>query len=80
MFALRPFYLVDDGDTGASHGEPYESDAHIPLLFMGPGIVPGRYAGEAAPVDIAPTLSALLGVECVPAKEGRVLKEAIQGR
>ena len=32
---------------------------------------------EASPADIAPTLSALTGVEFTPHREGRVLIEAI---
>jgi predicted AlkP superfamily pyrophosphatase or phosphodiesterase len=77
VFALRPYVVEDEGSTGASHGEPYEYDSHVPLLIMGPGVTPGRYVREVSPVDIAPTLSVLLGVEFPPAREGRVLSEAI---
>jgi predicted AlkP superfamily pyrophosphatase or phosphodiesterase len=77
VFALRPYFVEDEGSTGASHGEPYEYDSHVPLMIMGPGVTPGRYMKEVSPADIGPTLSVLLGVEFPPAREGRVLSEAI---
>lgn len=62
----------------ASHGTPYAYDAHVPVLICGPGVVrPGVYLGQAAPSDIAPTLSALLGVEYPSGCDGRVLTEAL---
>jgi predicted AlkP superfamily pyrophosphatase or phosphodiesterase len=81
VFALKPFYLLSSGSTGAGHGTPYTYDAHVPLILVGPGVRPGVYASEASPVDIAPTLSALLGVEFPVQYAGRVLHEALmEGR
>lgn len=65
--------------AGTSHGTPYSYDAHIPLLIMGPGVVPGIYHGRAAMNDLAPTLAALLGVEPPNGSQGRVLHEALRG-
>ena len=78
MFALKPFYLLSSGSTGTEHGSPYAYDAHVPLLVAGPGIRPGTYTLEASPADIAPTLSALLGVEYPAQCAGRVLSEALE--
>jgi arylsulfatase A-like enzyme len=77
IILTKPLWGGGDAEAGASHGEPYESDAHVPILFRGEGILPGIYYNEASPVDIAPTLSALTGIEHVPAQEGRVLSEAL---
>ena len=44
------------GYVGAKHGQPSDRDTHIPLIFSGRGIKPGRYADRADAVDIAPTL------------------------
>jgi predicted AlkP superfamily pyrophosphatase or phosphodiesterase len=77
VYVLRPFMVEEEGNTGASHGQPYEYDSHVPLLIMGPGIKPGLYAGEASPADLAPTLSVLTGVELPAGREGRVLVEAL---
>jgi hypothetical protein len=51
---------------------------HLPLMLMGPGIVPGTYHARAALNDLAPTLAAVLGVEAPAASTGRVLHEALQ--
>jgi len=77
QLVARPLWAQGDPGHGASHGSPVESDAHVPVLFRGAGVKPGIYFGEASPADIAPTLSALTGVEFTPMNEGRVLTEAI---
>lgn len=78
VYALKPYWREGDKPQGAAHGEPYEYDAHVPLIIAGGGIRPGRYANEASPVDIAPTLSALLGIEFPAGRDGRVLIEAFK--
>ncbi|MBX2990392.1 MAG: alkaline phosphatase family protein [Bacteroidetes bacterium] len=78
VYALRPYWTESNWTAGASHGEPYEYDAHVPLVFVGAGIRKGTYAVEASPVDIAPTLSALLGIELPAGRGGRVLTEALK--
>jgi arylsulfatase A-like enzyme len=77
VYALRPFMVLDDGKQGADHGAPYDYDAHVPLIFCGPGVRPGIYTGDVSPVDLAPTLSALTGIEFPAGRDGRVLPEAI---
>jgi predicted AlkP superfamily pyrophosphatase or phosphodiesterase len=79
MFALQPFRLETNDRTGASHGAPYESDAHVPIIIVSKTLRPGFYYNEASPADIAPTLSALLGIELPMACNGRVLVEAMGG-
>jgi hypothetical protein len=34
----------------------------VPLLFLGAGVKPGKYARPATPADLAPTLAAIVGV------------------
>jgi hypothetical protein len=48
------------------------------LLLYGSAIAPGTYYSEASPADIAPTLSAVTGVEFPAGREGRVLVEALK--
>ncbi len=79
-FAFKPLHIDAADGNGASHGQPYESDAHVPLLIMGPGITKGVFAAEATPADLAPTLSVLTGVEFTPGRQGRVLVEALGGK
>jgi predicted AlkP superfamily pyrophosphatase or phosphodiesterase len=67
------------GYGGATHGSPYDQDAHVPIIFYGPGTRPGRYTAFARTVDIAPTLAALLGgVRPLEKIDGVVLTNAIQ--
>ncbi|HVX65166.1 MAG TPA: alkaline phosphatase family protein, partial [Bryobacteraceae bacterium] len=61
--------------TGATHGAPFGYDAHVPVIFMGPGLRPGRYDANIAPNDIAPTLATMLAIETPSGAGGRVLDE-----
>jgi len=62
-----------------SHGTPYAYDTHVPVVVSAPGLIkPGVYAGKAAPSDIAPTLSLLLGVELPSGCDGSPLVPALQ--
>ncbi len=65
------------GRAYADHGKPSDADAHVPLVFWGRGVRPGRYDGRAATVDIAPTLARLLAIAPDSAVDGRVLGEAL---
>jgi len=62
----------------AMHGTPYDYDTHVPVLFMGARIKPGIYPERIAPNDIAPTLSAILGVAQPSGSIGHVLSEMLQ--
>jgi hypothetical protein len=77
FFALKPYFLQAGGSTGTGHGQPYDYDAHVPLIIVGEGVRSGSYATEASPADIAPTLCSLLGIEFPAGREGRVLVEAL---
>jgi hypothetical protein len=62
----------------ATHGTPYDYDAHIPVLFMGPMIKPGRYTAPIRSVDVVPTLADLLGIEPIEPVDGKSLKKLLQ--
>lgn len=49
-------------ETGTSHGSGFNYDTHVPLLFFGNGIKHGDTFAKTVIPDIAPTISALLGV------------------
>jgi hypothetical protein len=55
------------------HGSPYEYDRHVPLVFFGAGVRPGRSAEPARTVDLAPTLARLAGIPVPAALDGRAL-------
>ncbi len=78
FLVLEPFYLYQAKDTGTSHSSPYNYDTHVPVIFLGPGIKPGRYNGRIAVNDIAPTLTTMLDVENPNGSVGRVLDEILE--
>jgi predicted AlkP superfamily pyrophosphatase or phosphodiesterase len=61
-----------------THGSPHDADAHVPMLFFGEGIKPGKYAGFARVVDMAPTLAELAGVKPLEKLDGHVLRQVIK--
>ena len=78
---LRPYYQFTSSGTtrgGSTHGSPYWYDRRVPIFLLGQGIRRGQYLGDAAPIDIAPTLAFLMGIT-LPAADGRVLNEALVG-
>lgn len=60
---------------GASHSDWNPYDAHIPLVWMGHGIVPGRTHRTTGMTDIAPTLAALLHIQMPSGNIGEVITE-----
>lgn len=58
---------------GTGHGSPYWYDRHVPMIFMGAGIAPGRDTTRASTVDFAPTLARILGVRSPDDLDGRPL-------
>ena len=76
LFVLQePYYLFEA--TGTSHGTPYDYDNHVPVIFLGPGIKPGKYSTRIAVNDIAPTLAEILNVEQPSGSIGRILSEIL---
>ena len=76
FYQLKPFY-INWGEFGSTHGEPWNYDSHVPLLWFGSGIKPGTYAREVSPADLAPTLSTILGVGFPTGVQGKVLTELL---
>lgn len=64
-------------NSGTDHSSPFSYDTHVPLAFFGAPFQPGTYRGHAEPVDLAPTLSSLLGISPPSHSVGRVLTEAL---
>jgi predicted AlkP superfamily pyrophosphatase or phosphodiesterase len=74
QFMVKPAFF-DGGKKGTTHGlwNPY--DAHIPLLFYGWKIKPGKTNRETYMTDIAPTLAAMLHIQMPNGCVGKVLEE-----
>lgn len=74
---MRPFWL-EPRSFATTHGQPHAYDADVPLLLYGQGVRKGARFDECDVIDLAPTLSRLLGVNAPSQSEGRVLSEALE--
>lgn len=77
-YQMQPYILLSDEPTGTSHGTTWAYDQQVPLLWFGSRILPGIRQTPAAVADIAPTLSALLGLTAPGGSQGRVLSEMLR--
>ncbi len=74
MVVLKPYYIFSQPISSpktvsyrATHGSPHPYDTHVPLVAMGPGIVPGVRSERVTPQALASILSRAMGV---PAPKG----------
>ena len=78
VFEPNVFIADFDGLTVAStHGSPWRYDTFVPVIFAGNGVKPARVDRPVTPYDIAPTLSAYLGVKPPSGAVGAVLPEVL---
>jgi predicted AlkP superfamily pyrophosphatase or phosphodiesterase len=75
MFIPKPGYFIG-GNTGTTHGSPFQYDTHIPLLWYGWGIKKGNSNKMVYMTDIAPTVAALLRIQAPSGNVGKVLDDA----
>jgi predicted AlkP superfamily pyrophosphatase or phosphodiesterase len=76
VMGLPDPYTVGPG-KGTDHTSPYNYDTHVPLAFYGLPFQPGTYRTSVEPVDLAPTLASLLGINAPTHSVGSVLTEAL---
>ena len=69
--------MIVYGPKGTTHGSGYTYDTHVPLLFYGNGINQGKSYQSTKVTDIAPTISALLGISFPSGTTGAVIEEVI---
>lgn len=74
QLVLKPGF-VEGGKTGTSHGQWYAYDAHIPLVWMGWGVRPGKTNRTVGMTDIAPTVAAMLHIQMPSGNVGHVIEE-----
>ena len=65
--------VISYSKTGSTHGSGSTFDTHVPLLFYGKGIKKGSTYNKTEIIDIAPTISALLGISFPNGATGNVL-------
>lgn len=77
LVVLKPGF-ISYGSTGSTHGSPQIYDTHAPLLFYGMGIKPGSTFNRTEIPDIAPTISALLGISFPNGTTGKPITEVFK--
>lgn len=80
LFQMRPGFLEEEyghQGKGTSHGSAWNYDTHVPLIFMGQGVRRGEVLRQIAITDIAPTMSAIIGMSAPNAADGQVVPEVV---
>lgn len=77
QFVNKPAWF--DGFTkGTTHGVWNPYDSHIPMVFYGWGIKPGKSFKNVSMTDIAPTIAAMLKIQMPNANVGTVLTDMLK--
>jgi predicted AlkP superfamily pyrophosphatase or phosphodiesterase len=76
VMGIPEIYTVGSA-KGTDHASPYSYDTHVPLLLYGLPFQAGTYRAPSEPIDLAPTLASLLGINAPTHSVGRVLTEAL---
>ncbi len=77
---FEPHRYINDFDgltVTATHGSPWRYDTHVPVILVGPGLAPRTVHRRIQTIDVAPTLSALVGIKAPSGSWGEVLVEAM---
>jgi len=77
---FAPGWFINDFDgltVAATHGSPWSYDTFVPVIFAAPGVQPQTVTRRIHTIDIAPTLSAILGIKPPSGSRGNVLVEAV---
>lgn len=78
---IQYFYKAQYTDytaDGLEHGAWYPYDSHIPLVWFGWNIKPGKTNREVYMTDIAPTIAAMLQVQMPSGCVGKVITEVVK--
>jgi predicted AlkP superfamily pyrophosphatase or phosphodiesterase len=78
QFVFKPQWIDWAGNRGTTHGNWGPYDAHIPLLWFGWHITPGKLYREVYMTDIAVTLAAKLHIQMPNAAIGKVIEEVVK--
>jgi arylsulfatase A-like enzyme len=79
VMGLAPPFTLSTKEI-AEHGVAYSYDQHVPLAFYGAPFKPGIYRDQVEPIDMAPTLAVLLGINKPTSSTGHVLTQALSSR
>jgi predicted AlkP superfamily pyrophosphatase or phosphodiesterase len=77
QYILKPQWIGRSANA-TDHGNWNPYDSHIPLLWYGWGIKPGKTNRETYMTDIAPTVAALLRIQMPSGTIGRAIEEVMK--
>jgi len=78
---FEPNWFINDFDgltVAATHGSPWQYDTYVPIVFAGSGLTAKIVDRRVHTIDIAPTLSAYLGIKPPSGSQGNPLKEVLE--
>lgn len=74
LLGLEPGSIENNGGSGSS----YNYDGHIPLIWYGKGISPGKIRRTIDLRDVAPTMSLMMGIPFPEAANGKPILELMK--
>ena len=77
---FEPGWFINDFDglvVATTHGSPWRYDSYVPVVFAGPGISAQTVHRRVYTVDVAPTVTAFLGVKPPSGSVGMPLIEVL---
>lgn len=81
LFAMQPGFLRGTPGShgrGSTHGTDWNYDTQVPVIFFGKGVLPGEVLRRTSITDVAPTVSAILGMTLPNAADGQVVPEVVR--
>ncbi|MCX2983176.1 alkaline phosphatase family protein [Halieaceae bacterium IMCC14734] len=81
FIVFEPNWFINDFDgltVAVTHGSPWRYDTYVPVIFAGAGLKSQRVFREIETVDIASTLSQVIGTNRPSGARGQVLPEVLQ--
>jgi predicted AlkP superfamily pyrophosphatase or phosphodiesterase len=81
FIVFEPHRFIADFDglhVASTHGSPWAYDTFVPIIFAGSGLEPRTIHRRVHTVDIAPTLSAIIGTKPPSGAAGDPLVEVLQ--
>ena len=80
FIVFEPNWFINDFEgliVASTHGSPWNYDTYVPIVFVGASLDPAVIDRRVHTVDVAPTLSALLGIKAPNAASGEPLHEVL---
>jgi predicted AlkP superfamily pyrophosphatase or phosphodiesterase len=81
FIVFKPNWFINDFDgltVSSNHGSPWRYDTYVPVIFAGANLKPQRVFRKIQTVDVATTLSAMVGTQRPSGATGQILPEVVR--